>query len=156
MRMHRSAILILALTVLPALSAADEFTDNWPQWRGPNMTGYAPSGDPPIRWDEKTNVKWKTLIPGRGSSTPIVWGERIFLLTAIDTGKEADPKDIPKPEPKFQTKTEPSKNYFQFVVVCVDRQTGKIRWQEKAAEQVPHEGHHSTHSYAAYSPVTDG
>jgi outer membrane protein assembly factor BamB len=151
--MHRFVCLVVVLCVMPSLRAAEE---NWPRWRGPDMTGYSPDGDPPIQYDEKTNIKWKTPIPGRGSSTPVIWGDQIFLLTAIDTGKEADPKDIPKPDPKFQTKTDPPKHYFQFVVVCVDRATGKIRWQQTAAEKVPHEGHHPTHSYAAFSPVTDG
>lgn len=152
--MHRIAILLIALCALPAF--AEERIDNWPQWRGPEATGVAPKGDPPIKWDEKTNILWKTPIPGRGTSTPIVWGDRIFLQTAIDTGKLADAKDIPKPDPKFETKTEPPKNYFQFMVVCVSRRTGKIVWQKVATEEVPHEGHHPTHSYAAFSPVTDG
>lgn len=62
--------------------------DNWAQWRGPNADGVAPHGDPPIKWDATTNVKWKVAIPGEGSGTPIVWRDRIFLLTAIDTGRE--------------------------------------------------------------------
>ena len=59
--------------------------DNWPQWRGPLATGVAPHGDPPLRWNEAdgTNIRWKTEIPGRGHSTPVVWGDRIFLTTAI-------------------------------------------------------------------------
>jgi outer membrane protein assembly factor BamB len=141
-----------------ALSAADADPRlaNWHQWRGPEANGTAPTGDPPLTWDDKTNIKWKTPLPGRGTSTPIIWGDQIFLLTASDTGKEADPKDIPKPDPNFQVKTRPPTTYHQFDVVCVDRKTGQIRWQKTAARQVPHEGHHETHTYAASSPVTDG
>lgn len=130
--------------------------DHWPQWRGPAFNGFAPNGDPPLKWDDKTNVKWKTPIPGKGTSTPVIWGDQIFLLTAIDTRKPADPKDIPKADPKFEKKTKPPTTYHQYVVLCLDRKTGKILWQQVATEQVPHEGRHETHSFAAFSPVTDG
>jgi outer membrane protein assembly factor BamB len=130
--------------------------DNWPQWRGPLANGTAPKGDPPIQWDENKNLKWKTPIPGKGSATPIVWGDRVFVVTAIDTGREAQPAELPKPDSRFEKKTNPPKTYHQFVVYCLDRQTGKVRWQQLATEQVPHEGHHASHSYAAGSPTTDG
>jgi outer membrane protein assembly factor BamB len=70
-----------------ALDAAD---GNWPQWRGPEMTGVAPKGSPPLKWDPETNIKWKAEIPGRGSASPIVWDDRVFILTAVDTGKLPD------------------------------------------------------------------
>ena len=54
------------------------------------MTGVAPAGTPPLKWDPETNVKWKTAIPGRGSASPIVWEDRVFILTAVDTGKLPD------------------------------------------------------------------
>jgi outer membrane protein assembly factor BamB len=130
--------------------------DNWPHWRGPRADGTAPRGNPPLKWDEKTNVKWKAPLPGRGASTPIVWGDQVFVLTAIDTGKKAAEKDIPKPDPRFPKKTEPPTTYHQFVVLSYDRASGKERWRRVAAERVPHDGHHPTHSYAAGSPVTDG
>jgi outer membrane protein assembly factor BamB len=130
--------------------------DNWPHWRGPLANGTAPKADPPLKWDDKTNIKWKAALPGRGSATPIVWGDRIFIATAIDTGKKANPYDLPKPNPQFPVKTTPSMTYYQWVILCFDRETGKERWRQIAAEAVPHEGHHDTHSYAAYSPTTDG
>jgi outer membrane protein assembly factor BamB len=130
--------------------------ENWHQWRGPLATGLAPHGDPPVTWDAKKNVKWKTPLPGRGSSTPIVWGDNIFLLTAIDTGRAADPAALPKPNSRLEKKTKAPMTFHQFVVLCLDRRTGQVRWQRTATEQVPHEGHHPTHSYAAGSPATDG
>jgi outer membrane protein assembly factor BamB len=158
--MIRRLCLLLPLCVFPSLVFGDDFAklrlDNWHQWRGPEGNGLSPKGDPPVEWGEKTNLKWKTAIPGRGSSTPIVWNDRIYLQTAIDTAKVAAADDIPRPDPQFQTKTKPPRTYFQFVVVCINRKDGKIRWQKVAAEQVPHEGMHPTHSYAAYSPITDG
>jgi outer membrane protein assembly factor BamB len=145
--------------VLPAARAGDvpaEWLDNWPQWRGPLANGTAPKGDPPVRWDEQTHVKWKTPIPGKGSSTPIVWGDRVFVLTALDTARPAAPEDLPKADGRFEKKTNAPTTYYQFLVLCLDRRTGKVLWQKTATEQVPHEGHHPTHSYAAGSPTTDG
>jgi outer membrane protein assembly factor BamB len=130
--------------------------DNWPQWRGPLATGEAPRGDPPLQWDEKTNVRWKVPLPGKGSATPIVWGDQVFVLTAVDTGRQADPADVPKPDPRFEAKTKPPHTYHQFLVLSFDRNTGKLRWKQVAAEVVPHEGIQPTHSYAAASPTTDG
>jgi len=130
--------------------------DNWHQWRGPLATGVAPKGDPPIRWDEKTNIRWKVAIPGLGSSSPIVCGDQVFITTAIDTKRMADAADLPKADPRFNKRTNAPNTYHQFVVFSIDRRTGEIQWRQVATEQVPHEGHHPTHSYAAASPFTDG
>jgi outer membrane protein assembly factor BamB len=153
---YAAALLTLGGFLASAADTQPSPLDNWPQWRGPEATGMAPTADPPLRWDDHTNIKWKTALPGRGSSTPIVWGDQVFLLTVIDTGRAAKPDDIPKPDPRFESKTKPPTTYHQFVVLSIDRQTGKIRWRQTAAERVPHEGHHPTHSYAAGSPTTDG
>jgi outer membrane protein assembly factor BamB len=146
----------LAVLSVRAEHVPEQWLDNWPQWRGPLANGTAPKGDPPVKWDEQTNLQWKTPIPGKGSATPIIWGDRVFIVTAIDTGREADPRDLPKPDERFEKKTKAPQTYYQFVVYCLDRNTGKVRWQRIATEQVPHEGHHPTHSYAAGSPTTDG
>jgi outer membrane protein assembly factor BamB len=86
-----SARLLLATLALPfAAGAADLAPDEqWPQWRGPLALGVAPKANPPIEWSETKNVKWKVAIPGAGTATPIVWGDRIFIQTAIPTGKKA-------------------------------------------------------------------
>jgi outer membrane protein assembly factor BamB len=153
-------LLTLCLWLAPlgvrAEDVPEKWLDNWHQWRGPLANGTAPKGDPPVKWDEKTNVKWKTPIPGKGSATPIVWGDRVFVLTALDTGRQADPADLPKPDDRFEKRTTAPTTYYQFIVYCLDRQTGKVLWQKTAAEQVPHEGHQPTHSFAAGSPTTDG
>ena len=157
--MKRFAVLPLIFFCLSA-ARADEFpkgaVNNWHQWRGPLATGMAPKGNPPLKWDEKTNVRWKVKIPGKGSSTPVVWGDRVFVLSAVKTNRMAAPADLPKVDAKFDRKTQPPRNYYRFVVVCLDRKTGKVLWERTAAERVPHEGHHPSHSYAAGSPVTDG
>lgn len=141
---------------LRADESSQQLLDNWHQWRGPLANGTAPRGKPPLKWSDTSNIKWKTPLPGLGTSTPIVWGDLVFVLTAIDTGRQANAADIPKPNPRFEKKTQPPTTYHQFVVLAIDRNSGAIRWQRTAAERVPHEGHHPTHSYAAYSPTTDG
>ncbi len=159
MRKHFT-ISFLLFPLLIASVRADNFAqqslDNWHQWRGPLANGSAPHGKPPVKWDAKTNIKWKTELPGPGSATPIVWGNLVFVVTAVDTGRQAAPADIPKPDPRLEKKTQPSTTYHQFIVLALDRNTGTIRWKQVSAEAVPHEGHHPTHSYAAYSPTTDG
>ena len=64
---------------------------NWPQWRGPLANGVAPQGNPPTTWSETENVKWKVKLPGKGTGTPIIWGNQIFIQTAIPTGKKIEP-----------------------------------------------------------------
>jgi outer membrane protein assembly factor BamB len=147
-------VLVAWLLVMP-VSAADP-QDNWPHWRGPEANGTAPKGDPPIKWDEKKNIKWKAPLTGRGSATPIVWGDQVFIVTAIKTDRVAKEDELPKPDPKFEKKTTAPTNFYKFVVQCFDRKTGKISWEKTATEQVPHEGYQPTHSYAGGSPTTDG
>jgi outer membrane protein assembly factor BamB len=148
--------LILIWVNLVAFAAAEDPLLQWAAWRGPLGNGVAPHGDPPLKWDEKTNVKWKVAIPGSGHATPIIWGERVFVLSAVDTKKEAKAGDIPKPDERFRTRTKAPSTYHQFMVLCLDRDTGKVRWQQTAAERVPHEGLHDTNTYASGSPATDG
>lgn len=143
----------------------------WPQWRGPLCSGVAPLADPPLEWSETNHVKWKTLIPGEGDCTPVVWGNQVFVLTAIATGKKVESTAENQPPPPTQlrngnTNAAPPQGgsdkpkgpgeVYQFVVLCCDRQTGKILWQKVAREEAPHEGHHPDHGYASSSPVTDG
>ena len=101
---QQSALSILLLTV-STLASAGEPRENWPHWRGPQANGVAPKADPPITWDAKTNIKWKAELPGRGSATPIVWGDQVFIVTAIDTGRVAADADLPKVDPNVTVKT---------------------------------------------------
>jgi outer membrane protein assembly factor BamB len=159
--MRRSAILAILLIPLAATFLRAEDLDqerrvNWHHWRGPLASGSSPTGTPPLHWDANTNVKWKAALPGRGSSTPIVWKDQVFVLTAIKTDRTAEPGSLPPADPRFPKKTTAPTNYYQFVVLSFDRGTGALRWRRIATEQVPHEGHHPTHSYAAGSPTCDG
>ncbi|HEX4609831.1 MAG TPA: PQQ-binding-like beta-propeller repeat protein, partial [Urbifossiella sp.] len=133
-----------------------EKQQNWHHWRGPDATGFAAKADPPTTWGSDQNIRWKVPLPGRGSATPIVWGDRVFVLAAVKTDRKATPAELPVPDPGFDRKTDPPDHFYQFLVHCYDRATGRLRWGRIAAEKVPHEGHHPSHSYAAGSPTTDG
>ncbi len=157
--MRHSIVAASLLSFAVALSAAEfpkEATSNWHQWRGPNASGSAPKADPPTKWDEKSNIAWKVELPGKGSATPAVWGNRIFVLTAVKTDRIARAGELPVADPVFKVNTRPPQNFYKFVVLCFDRRNGKKLWEKVATEGVPHEGTHATHSYAAGSPTTDG
>ncbi len=129
---------------------------NWPAWRGPELNGAAPAGDPPVTWSETENIKWKVPLPGKGSSTPVIWGNKIFIETAVPLGEEppaaAEPAQGRRGMHSRPAPTAP----LAFKLICLDRETGKILWDKTAIEAVPHEGHHPTGTFASNSPVTDG
>jgi outer membrane protein assembly factor BamB len=152
-----TSIAFLVLSLSHSFSFGDSPEENWHQWRGPDATGVSRTADPPVEWSEDKNVKWKVAIDGRGTSTPIIWNDKVFLLTAIDTGV----KDTSIPDPKDQPKT----NFFDikrpntehaFVVLCLDRESGKELWRRTATTKIPHEGAHSDNDFASASPTTDG
>jgi outer membrane protein assembly factor BamB len=129
---------------------------NWHQWRGPDVTGVSPTASPPRQWSEDQNIRWKVAIDGKGVASPIVWEDQVFILTAINTG-EVDPT-LPKPEDQPKRVfgiTHPNTKY-QFVVLSLDRETGKENWRQIATQGIPHEGHHGDASFASASPYTDG
>jgi len=143
-------------TLVQAQTVADLQSKNWHQWRGPEANGVSRTATPPIEWSEDRNIRWKVAIEGKGSSTPIIWEDKVLLLTAIDTGI-VDPS-LPKPEDQpdrvFGIKY-PNTTY-RFVVLCLDRQTGKEIWRSTATEDIPHEGHHGDNDFTSASPTTDG
>ena len=248
----------LALALAGSIGANAE---NWPTWRGPAANGVAPGGNPPTEFSESKNVQWKTKVPGSGSSTPVIWGDQVFIMTAEKTGKKVAAAaggesrereqgterrqrpdgerpegrgrgeqgsrggDRPRPDgdrgsrggerprpdggsfnreefikrfdkdgdgelndaerdamrdelrqqfgggrggersPRsgrssrgrggFGGGGKPTEEY-RYVLMSLDRNTGKENWRRVAATQVPHEGHHRDHGYASGSPVTDG
>jgi outer membrane protein assembly factor BamB len=153
------SLLILLTTALNEHGASAP-NSNWPQWRGPLATGEAPNATPPQTWSETEHVKWKVKIPGSGTSTPIIWGDQVFIQTAIATGKKSETKNEPAPEggPRGGPGRggEKPTETFQFTILALDRATGKTLWQKVAREEIPHEGHHQDHGFSSYSPITDG
>ncbi len=141
--------------------ASEDFDEaklrQWHQWRGPLANGTALHGDPPLRWSETENVRWKSEIPGLGNSTPIVWEDRVFILSAVETEQAVDPDEYAAIlEANAGQLTEPPATVLGYVVLAYDRQTGELRWQKTARESLPHEGRHKTNTFASASPVTDG
>jgi len=153
----------LAVGVVVAASVvgqAPSEQDAWPQWRGPLGTGEA-AGDPPVEWSETRNVRWKTSIPGLGASTPIIWGDTIYLQTAEPVGDEKAPRqtgfafpeqmDVYKGLAYFRATRD-----YEFALVAVDRASGRIRWRKALNVEQPSEGRHPTNTFASASPSTDG
>jgi outer membrane protein assembly factor BamB len=141
---------------LHAASLDEDRARNWHQWRGPEANGVSRTAKPPVEWSETKNVQWKVAIPGSGSSTPIIWGDKVFLLTSINTGK-VDPS-LPKPEdqPKRVFGITHPNTAYEYVVLCLDRASGQELWRRKATNSIPPEGHHGDNNFASASPVTDG
>jgi len=148
--------MILAGAMLACASDAGEveFDRQWPQFRGPLQTGVAPHADPPATWSEGNHIRWKRELPGLGHSSPVVWGDRIFLTVAVPVGARLE-------SPRFSGRPGAHNNLpitkaQRFIVVALDASGGEILWQTAVHEQLPHEGGHETGSYASASPVTDG
>ncbi|HEX6162378.1 MAG TPA: PQQ-binding-like beta-propeller repeat protein [Vicinamibacterales bacterium] len=146
MQLAMIAVAAIALVFSQATTAVTE----WPQWRGPFNTGMA-AGDAPVSWNAG-NIRWQLPIPGRGHSTPVVAGNRMFLTTAIPTGKSSGVRSSGRAGGGADAGLE-----HRFEVLAIDRNSGKLLWQRTAIVATPHEGYHRTYgSFASNSPVTDG
>jgi outer membrane protein assembly factor BamB len=128
---------LLLVTTLPLLAAEPD----WPRFRGPNGSGIATGAQPPTTWSDTQNVKWKTELPGPGTSSPIVVGERVFVTCwsgpGVANGKSALSREL----------------------VCVDRASGKVKWAKSVAGESPvdqYEGYLPEHGYASHTPASDG
>jgi outer membrane protein assembly factor BamB len=142
---------MLAVTMISPMRAADAPGDRfWPQWRGPHGTGVSSAANPPSEWSETRNVKWKVEIPGRGSASPIVWGDRVFVLSAIPAGAAGGATHAPRGGVQPRTA-------HRFMVYAIDRATGRTVWEQVAREATPHEGSHPDNgTWASSSASTDG
>jgi outer membrane protein assembly factor BamB len=128
---------LVSAMLAPAIAAdRDQYDRNWPQWRGPAGNGLVLHGNPPLVWGEEKNVKWKVAIPGLGHATPVIWENKIFILTAVPS--------------------EDGSQRLAFTTLCVDRQTGRTIWRKIAREDAPHQEIQPTNSHSSGSPVTDG
>src|SRR6478672_9897778 len=121
----RNATLLTVLLLLPAARAED-----WPGWRGPTGMGQSAATDPPLTWGPGKNIRWKAPLPDRGSASPVVWGDRVFLTQAIDTGAKRG-------------------------VLCIDRKTGKELWATYI-DFAGTEPTHATNPYGSATCATDG
>jgi outer membrane protein assembly factor BamB len=141
------ALMLMRSILIAQNSAADRF---WPQWRGPEATGASQSADPPIEWSETKNIRWKVEIPGRGFATPVIWGDRLFVLTAIPVGIRGESAHSPRGGAR-------PPGVHRSTVLAIDRRDGRIVWERTAHEGAPHEGSHPENgTWASSSAITDG
>jgi outer membrane protein assembly factor BamB len=129
-----SSVLFIAMFQCPLIA------DNWAHWRGPTGNGVAVNAHPPVTWSDTDNVKWKMPIPGRGSGSPVIWEDRVFVVTAVPAVANATGKGTT----------------LAFKILCFKRGNGLLLWEQTATVATPHQGMHATNSYASASPCTDG
>jgi outer membrane protein assembly factor BamB len=145
---------ILFLFISFTAFAQDSSADYWPQWRGPLHTGAAIKGNPPVNFSETQNLKWKTSIPGLGHATPVVWGDKIIVQTAVETDEVA-PQAAKEGEGSRMAPNQTDKVH-EFKVLLVDRNNGNIVWEKTVTREWPQENTHALGSWASNSPCTDG
>ncbi|MEN1678192.1 MAG: PQQ-binding-like beta-propeller repeat protein [Planctomycetota bacterium] len=116
---------------------------NWGHWRGDRGNSVSLEAQPPTKWSATENVKWKVAIPGRGSGSPVVWGDRVYVVTAVaPDGVTTTQGQGPQP--------------LRFMLTCLDRATGELVWERCAITAAPHGPTHRTNGFASASPCTDG
>jgi outer membrane protein assembly factor BamB len=154
----RAASLLAVIVCAGRAEAGPSY--NWPQWRGPEGQGVSAETDLPSQWSGTENVAWKTAIPGRGHSSPIVWGKRVFLTTAVEgdvvapgakgTKHVIDGQDFVHPDGVGADRKQTLK------VLALDADDGRILWERTAWEGAPFDTRHKRGSFASPTPVTDG
>ncbi len=145
-------ILVIVSAALGGAGGAT--TGNWPSFRGPSAAGVADGQNLPDSWDgaKGTNIKWKARIPGLAHSSPVVWGNRLFVTTAISSLGEATFKHGLYGEGDAS----PDRSIHRWNLYCIDKFTGQILWERTAYEGVPREKRHIKSTYANSTPATDG
>jgi outer membrane protein assembly factor BamB len=148
--MKKVILSLVFVVVLASLAQAQ----NWPQFRGPQAAGVAEGSPAAVKWDapKAVNMRWKTQIPGLAHSSPVVWGNKVFITTAVTSGAKDETRyglygDVApvKDDPKHSWK-----------VYALDKQTGKILWERLAYEGIPKVKRHPKSTHADSTPVTDG
>jgi outer membrane protein assembly factor BamB len=138
-----SLVLLTGLTLTLSAQRGPQPSDAqkyWPVWRGPLRTGVAPSAQPPVEWSETKNLRWKIELPGRGAASPVVWGDRVYVLTSVPADRSAGARSV-----------------HRFLVMAINRKDGKTAWERTAREEPPHEGTHQEFgTMASPSALTDG
>ena len=150
----RTTILACTLAVSGSFGQAADGAGNWPQFRGADGTGVV-TGETnlPDKWSATDNVAWKTDVAGRGWSSPIVWGSRVFLTTVVNQGQSEEPK---KGLYFGGNRPEPPKSQHLWQVMCLDLQDGEILWEKTVHQGPPQTSIHIKNSFGSETPVTDG
>ncbi|MBC7925296.1 MAG: PQQ-binding-like beta-propeller repeat protein [Bryobacteraceae bacterium] len=144
--------LVIGLSFAIGLSSAN--AQNWPQFRGPNASGVADGKPLPLTWDalKQVNILWKTPVPGISVSSPIVWGDKLFVSTSISSDSTQ------KLRPGLYGDVTPVKDDTRHVwkILCLNKRNGKVLWEGVAHEGIPRTKRHPKSSQASCTPVTDG
>jgi hypothetical protein len=126
--------LLICLALPGRLPAVVNDDANWPQFRGPNASGVSTNANPPHKWSGTENVAWKTDLPGRSWSSPIVWGGRVFLTAVVNSGESEAPK---KGLYFGGDRPVPLKSEHLWKVLCLDLATGKLQWEKTVTKARP-------------------
>jgi len=159
---HLTRALLFAICFaccLTCLAQSRNETSNWPQWRGPHGSGISEEKNLPTEWSAEKNIVWKAELPGRGHSSPIVWGNRIFLTAAIEGEVVPGAKavhHVRRGETWVHPDSVAGDRKHTLEVLCLDRDSGKILWERTAYEGTVHDDRHRKNSYASPTPLTDG
>lgn len=137
---------------LAGFALAAQAQANWPQFRGTGARGIGESEKLPLVWGQGTNVGWRVDVPGRGWSSPVIWGGSIFLTTAVSEGEV----EAPKPGLYFGGERPTSNHKHRWLAICLDRDSGKTRWTTELFSATPTTPIHVKNTYASETPVTDG
>lgn len=144
---------IATLVGICAFSMSVGAEEVWPQFRGVGSSGVGEGENLPVTWSTTENVAWKTDIPGMGWSSPIVWGDKVFVTSVVDTGTSPEPK---KGLYFGGEQEKPSDAEHIWKVFCLNLETGEIEWERTAHKGLPPSTRHRKNSYASATPVTDG
>src|SRR4029078_11104339 len=149
-----SATFITALFIASSGAAGS----NWPQWRGPSGQGTSEEKNLPTTWNASKNIKWKAPIEGRGHSSPIVWGKRVFLTTSIEgpvvPGAEAV-RHYRKGEEYKHPDSVGADHSYTLKLLCLDLDSGKLLCEKTVYEGTVYDNRHRKNTYASTTPVTD-
>jgi outer membrane protein assembly factor BamB len=146
--------LLAAAAILLAPGSAEEHGGNWPGFRGAQASGVAEGHPTAVSWSVETgqNIRWKTPIPGLAHSSPIVWGDSVYLSTAV--GAEAGA--LLKVGLYGDIASVPTEPVHRWVLYRIDKKTGKVLWERTAHEGVPRQERHPKATHANTTPATDG
>ncbi len=146
--------LLTALVICTSARGGEADADaNWPQFRGPGARGISTNTQLPDRWSATENVAWKKDIPGRSWSSPIVWGENVFLLTAVSSSETEPAK---KGLYLGGERPNADRPEHEWKLLCLDLNSGTVRWERLLHKAAPAQPRHLKNSYASETPVTDG
>jgi outer membrane protein assembly factor BamB len=160
MRIKTRAVSLFVLVFIGAASVQAALAQtNWPQWRGLNGSGISSLTGLPTEWSDSKNIRWKASIPGRGHSSPIVWGNRVFLTTSIE-GSVVPGAEAVHHYHKGQRYLHPDSvgadHSYTMKLLCLDLGSGKILWEKTVYEGTVYDNRHRKNTYASSTPVTDG